>query len=63
MLTMRPTTNSKLLVYHDELQEENTDQSVDNEYNRASEINQRQEIHNNGSKYFIYSFKQLNCII
>ena len=62
MLTMRPTTNSKLLVYHDELQEENTDQSVDNEYNRASEINQRHDIHNNGGKDFIYSFKQLKIV-
>eukprot|EP00344_Euplotes_crassus_P008763 CAMPEP_0197008596 /NCGR_PEP_ID=MMETSP1380-20130617/45997_1 /TAXON_ID=5936 /ORGANISM="Euplotes crassus, Strain CT5" /LENGTH=79 /DNA_ID=CAMNT_0042429273 /DNA_START=722 /DNA_END=958 /DNA_ORIENTATION=- len=37
---MRPTTKSKLLVHHVELQEEHTDQSVDHGYgpNRASII-------------------------
>jgi len=40
MLTMRPTTKSKLLVHHEELQEEHTEHSVDNGYGvqRASVI-------------------------
>lgn len=41
MLTMRPTTKSKLLVHHEELQEEHTEHSVDHGYgpHRASVIN------------------------
>ena len=40
MLTMRPTTKSKLLVHHEELQEEHTEHSVDHGYgpHRASVI-------------------------
>lgn len=40
MLTMRPTTKSKLLVHHEELQEEHTEHSVDHEYgpHRASMV-------------------------
>jgi hypothetical protein len=38
MLTMRPTTKSKLLVHHEELQEEHTEHSIDHGYgpHRAS---------------------------
>jgi hypothetical protein len=41
MHTMTPTTKSKLLVHHEELQEEHTEHSVDNGYGpqRASVVN------------------------
>ena len=41
MITMRPTTKSKFLVHHEELNEEHTEHSVDHEYgpHRASMVN------------------------
>ena len=54
MLTMRPTTKSKLLANHAELQEENTEHSVDHEYgpHRASVVHYPSKEMHEENKYY-----------
>jgi hypothetical protein len=54
MMTMRPTTKSKLLVHHEELQEENTDHSHDHGYgpNRPSFMNKNTKELSPREEYF-----------